>query len=79
MVRPENQQAFADRMNPQEGALITLFAATNPEVWEKREKFAGSYLVPLGKIEEPVGNGGDEMLAKELWETSEKVVSNIIG
>ncbi|RDW87995.1 hypothetical protein BP6252_00027 [Coleophoma cylindrospora] len=78
MVRPENQQAFAQRMSPPDGALNTLFAATNPEVWEKKEKFGGAYLVPHGKIEEPIGNGANDKLATELWATSEEVLHDIL-
>ena len=79
IVRPETQRAFDERMDPQQGALNTLFAATNPQVWEEREKFGGAYLVPHGQIEEPVGNGANDELAEELWETCEKVVNDILS
>ena len=66
-------------MTPIEGAATTLFAATSPRVWEERKEFAGAYLIPPGKIEVPVGNGGNDELAEELWATSERVVKAVLG
>lgn len=79
MVGPENQHKLQGRMTPMEGATTTLFAATNPKVWTEKQAFGGAYLMPPGKIEEPVGNGSNDGLAKELWDTSERVVNDVLA
>ena len=66
-------------MTPMQGAITMLFAATSPSVWAEKEQFGGSYLVPPGKTEAPVGNGSDDELAQELWVTSERVVKDVLG
>lgn len=55
------------KRTPMEGAMTTLFAATNSRVWTEKEMLGGTYLVPPGKVEVPVGNGNNDELAEELW------------
>jgi hypothetical protein len=65
-------------MTPMEGATTTLFAATSPKVYADKEAYKGAYLVPPGMIEEPIGNGQNDELARELWATSERVVKDVL-
>ncbi|KAF8985345.1 hypothetical protein BDQ17DRAFT_1495390, partial [Cyathus striatus] len=59
------------------GAMTSVFAAVSPEVKEEREAYKGAYLVPVAKIANPSKYAIDERLAKELWETTESVVSEL--
>lgn len=79
MLGPERQQLLQGKMMPMEGARTTLFAATSPTVWDEKGKFGGAYLVPPGQIEVPVGNGGNDELAEELWNTGERVLRDVLG
>jgi hypothetical protein len=63
---------------PVEGARTSLFAATSPAVWSAKESYGGTFLVPYGKIELPSENGQSDVLAKELWETSEVVTKSVL-
>ena len=66
-------------MEPKEGAYTMLFAATAPEVREQREKYAGKYIVPFGKVQRPKkGARGDEK-ARILWESTEKIMDDLLG
>ena len=67
------------KMTPMEGAMTTLFTATDSRVWAEKEKFAGAYFVPPGKVEVPVGNWNNDELAEELWPTSERVIRKVLG
>jgi hypothetical protein len=67
------------KMTPMQGAMTTLFATTNPKVWDEKEKFGGAYLVPPGEIQVPIGNGRNDELAEELWATSERVIQEVLG
>lgn len=63
----------------EEGSLTALFAATDPIIREEKEKYGAAYLIPFGVIEEQAGPAKDEDLAKELWESSERVVQQILS
>jgi hypothetical protein len=78
-LTPDKQRSLEGRLTPIEGATTALFAATSPTVWAEREKYKGAYLIPPGLIEEPVGNGQDAKLARELWVTSENVVKDVLN
>jgi hypothetical protein len=71
----------AEAMYPLDGALTPLFAATNPIVWEEKDKFKGKYLMPFGVVspEDMAEDGNDEELAKELWKTSTEVIHDVLG
>ena len=62
----------------EEGSLTALFAATDPIIREEK-KYGAAYLIPFGVIEEKAGPAKDEDLAKELWESSERVVQQILS
>lgn len=59
-----------------EGALTTLYAATSSDIKESPAEFKGRYMVPFGKITElDSKDARSEELAKQLWETTERIVS----
>ena len=62
---------------PETGSLTSVFAASAPEVHQKPEVYKGSYLMPVnGKAvpSEVVGQALDQELAKELWESTERMM-----
>ena len=65
----------ATMITVEEGSLTPLFAATDPIV---REKYAGAYVIPYGTIDELSDTAKDEHLAKEVWDSSERVVDQIL-
>lgn len=68
-----------DAFTPLQGAYTPLFAAADPIVWREKDKYAAAYVVPFGGIGEVSENGKNAELAKELWETSEKVLSDVLA
>ncbi|KAI0030108.1 NAD-P-binding protein [Vararia minispora EC-137] len=64
-------------VGPREGAYTTLFAATSAEVAAQREKYKDAYLMPYGRLDTPVPQARDDGLARMLWETTERVVSEV--
>ncbi|KAA1474633.1 NAD-P-binding protein [Dentipellis sp. KUC8613] len=64
---------------PLEGAYTSLFAATSARVAAEREKYKGKYLVPYGEIGGPATPAAkDPVLAKTLWETTEKITAGLL-
>jgi len=78
-VGPNNLSKLDESLNPVDGALTPLFAATNNIVWVEKEKYGGAYLMPFGVIEEPSENARNPELARQLWLTSEQVVKNVLA
>ncbi|KAI0073653.1 NAD-P-binding protein [Panus rudis PR-1116 ss-1] len=62
---------------PEKGSYAHVFAAAHPAVKEKPEAYKAAYVVPPGKLSTPPGDGKSESLAKELWETTEKLLEEI--
>ena len=67
-----------------DGATIIMYAATAPEVRERRSEFAGAYLsggivFPSGKITNSSNGGEDPVLAQRLWEVSENITNEILA
>ncbi|OAX40085.1 hypothetical protein K503DRAFT_768886, partial [Rhizopogon vinicolor AM-OR11-026] len=58
--------------HPDKGAYTSAFAAASEEVGKQRDKYKGTYLMPVGKVAEPTNMARDEALAKELWNSVEK-------
>ncbi|KAG0702662.1 NAD(P)-binding protein [Suillus ampliporus] len=58
--------------HPDNGAHNSVFAAASEEVTKQREKYMGSYLMPVGRVLELTKMAKDEELAKELWDSVEK-------
>ncbi|KAI8883969.1 NAD(P)-binding protein [Backusella circina FSU 941] len=60
----------------EDGALNQLYAATSPEIEEK--KYKGQYFVPYAAIGKPSGVANSENAPKELWEFTEKLLAEKI-
>ena len=66
-------------MTPLDGALTPLFAAAHPLPFIERGKYGGAYLVPFGAIGKTSEDGDSEQLAKDLWDTSERVLKDVLN
>lgn len=75
----KNKQLLDNAFTPLQGAYTPLFAAADPVVWREKDKYSGAYLVPFGGIAEVSEDGKNADLAKELWQTSEKVISEVLA
>ncbi|KDQ54409.1 hypothetical protein JAAARDRAFT_135807 [Jaapia argillacea MUCL 33604] len=62
---------------PSEGAYNSVFAAVSPVVRSKSTEFKGAYLMPVGKISKPSRLAQSDELAKELWDTTERVLKDL--
>ncbi|OOO11370.1 short-chain dehydrogenase/reductase SDR [Aspergillus oryzae] len=62
-----------------DGALTPLFAAAHPLPFIERGKYGGAYLVPFGDIGKTSEDGDSEQLAKDLWDTSERVLKDVLN
>ena len=60
-----------------EGALTQVFVAGAPEI--ETNAYRGRYFVPYCKEANSTANGKNEALAQQLWEWSEKVVTEKLG
>ncbi|PPR03717.1 hypothetical protein CVT24_007392 [Panaeolus cyanescens] len=60
-----------------DGAMNVVWAAAGKEVAQDREKYAGKYLEPMGKIMSGSAEARDEGLAKELWATTEQILKEM--
>lgn len=69
---------FIPTVTPAQGAHTTLFAATSNKVQFDKRKYAGTYLLPFGEVTEPSKEAKDPVAARELWETSERVVKEML-
>jgi hypothetical protein len=59
------------------GAMTVGFAAAGKEVVDKRETYQGVYMVPIATISPASKFGLDERLQEELYETTEKIISEL--
>ncbi|KAF5984427.1 light induced alcohol dehydrogenase Bli-4 [Fusarium coicis] len=73
-----DNDTFRSNLSPFEGAITPLFAAAHPEPAQQRDKYVGSFIMPFGALKEPTEDANDVELAKQLWTTSEKVVSSVL-
>jgi len=63
-----------------EGAYTSLFAATSPVVRANREFFKNGWLYPFTKmVPFPSEASKSDQLARTLWETSDGVVTAVLG
>ncbi|EXA46603.1 hypothetical protein FOVG_03950 [Fusarium oxysporum f. sp. pisi HDV247] len=69
---------FRSNLSPFEGAITPFFAAAHPEPAQQRDKYAGSFIMPFGGLKEPTEDANNAELGKQLWTTSEKVVSSVL-
>lgn len=63
-------------ISPHDGAYTPAWAAAARAVAEEHEKYAGAYVVPYGKLEEASAHAQDGALARELWDTTERVLGD---
>ncbi|KAJ3998317.1 short-chain dehydrogenase [Lentinula boryana] len=84
---PDKIAELDEALEPLQGALAALFAAAATEVWTERDggrdklKWTGAYVMPYG-VPSPVDESEaakDPKLAKELWETTEKILAENVG
>jgi hypothetical protein len=70
---------FRNAFTPFEGAITPLWAAAHPEPAQDRKKYAGSFLLPYGGWKEPSALARNADAAKQLWETSEKILEKVLN
>ncbi|KAB8279570.1 hypothetical protein BDV30DRAFT_232711 [Aspergillus minisclerotigenes] len=75
----EGNDRLKDLLTPLDGALTPLFAAAHPLPFIERGKYGGAYLVPFGDIGKTSEDGDSEQLAKDLWDTSERVLKDVLN
>ncbi|KAJ3788889.1 short-chain dehydrogenase [Lentinula aff. detonsa] len=85
---PDKLSVLDGALSPLQGALAPLFAAAATEVWTQRDggrdklkSWTGAYVMPYG-VPSPVDESEaakDPKLAKELWETTEKILAENVG
>ncbi|KAI9508241.1 NAD-P-binding protein [Russula earlei] len=61
-------------ISPHDGGYTPAWAAASRKVFEERNRYKGTYLVPYGIIEEASQDARRADLAKELWKTTETVL-----
>ncbi|TFK39290.1 hypothetical protein BDQ12DRAFT_722666 [Crucibulum laeve] len=66
-------------LTPEEGAYTSCFAAASPKLREEPDKWAGVYLEPVGKRGKISQNAKRDELARELWETTEMILKDVVG
>ncbi|KAJ7603012.1 NAD(P)-binding protein [Mycena rosella] len=59
------------------GAMTVAFAAAGKKVADQREKYRGAYLVPTAAIAIPSRSALDERLQSELYESTERFVTEM--
>lgn len=64
-------------MAPEPGAYNSCFAAAAPVIAERAEEWKGAYLEPVGKRGNISKNGQNDDLAKELWDTTERILNDL--
>ncbi|TFK69855.1 NAD(P)-binding protein [Pluteus cervinus] len=62
---------------PYKGALTALYAATAEEI--EKDDMRGKYFVPLATQAQPSKQAQDEQLGRQLWEFSEKMITEKCG
>ncbi|KAF7313843.1 Protein kinase domain-containing protein [Mycena chlorophos] len=60
------------------GAKTVVFAAAGKQVAADKGKYEGSYIVPSGKLATPSASARNERLAAELYDTTTKVVDDLL-
>jgi hypothetical protein len=61
-------------ISPHDGGYTPAWAASSRKVFEERNDYKGKYLVPYGIIEDASEDARREGLAKELWDTTERIL-----
>jgi hypothetical protein len=61
-------------ISPHDGGYTPAWAAASRQVFEERDKYKGKYLVPYGVLEDASTDARSEDLARELWDTTERIL-----
>ncbi|KAJ7775733.1 NAD-P-binding protein [Mycena maculata] len=61
-----------------QGAMTVAFAAAGKDIAQERVKYQGAYLVPVGTIGSSSGLAQDERMQKELYETTQTILADLI-
>jgi hypothetical protein len=61
-------------ISPHDGGYTPAWAAASRQVFEERDKYKGKYLIPYGVLEDASEDARREDLARELWDTTERVL-----
>ena len=61
-------------ISPHDGGYTPAWAAASRRVFEERDRYKGKYLVPYGDLEDASKDARREDLARELWDTTERVL-----
>lgn len=59
------------------GAYSSVFAAAAPNVRAEPAKYGGAYIIPPGKLGSSTAQADDPELAKELWETADRILCEL--
>lgn len=62
---------------PEVGAYTSCFAAGAEEVRDDPAKYKGAFLEPVGVVTQPSEVARRDELAKELWETTERILEDV--
>ncbi|KAG7452513.1 uncharacterized protein BT62DRAFT_925057 [Guyanagaster necrorhizus] len=65
-------------MHPDIGAYSSVFVAASPEV-DADPRYQGGYLQPIAQLGEASKTACDPEVARELWQTSEKIVEGMLS
>lgn len=59
------------------GSYTTVFAAAAKEVVADKAKWKGAYMQPIARFGKSSKMATSEELAKELWETTERILAQV--
>ncbi|KAF5369612.1 hypothetical protein D9757_010449 [Collybiopsis confluens] len=76
----EHVKMLDGTITPFQGAITPLYAATAPEVWAEKAKYGGGYIMPYSVLapDEESALAKDPAIVEECWNTSEKVINDVI-
>ena len=78
-VMGKESEMYKAAISAYEGALTPVWAAAHLELREKEGEYKGAFVVPYGVRREVGGLACDTTEAKALWETSEKILREVVG
>ena len=64
-------------LSTEDGALTQLYVATSPDI--ENDNLRGQHFMPIGKLGTMSAKAMDKILAKELWDYSERIIKEKVG
>ncbi|KII91218.1 hypothetical protein PLICRDRAFT_37935, partial [Plicaturopsis crispa FD-325 SS-3] len=64
-------------VSPDEGAYTSVIAAASPDVRAQPDVYKGAFLMPIGRVNAPPVAARSDVLAAELWTSTESVLKDI--